>query len=307
MLPYTGYFCIMLAAGCWGLLGPLARFALEDGISPLEIAFWRCAIGGLFFFVHAAASGSLRILNAKDGVIFALFGAISVGGFFACYQYAVKTGGAALASVLLYTAPAWVAVFSRFLLGEYLGMAKIIAICMALVGVCCISVSGPGENNESAVLLIQGNLTAKLTLSSLTYGLLAGLLYSTHYIFAARYLQRYSAFALYCCIMLFGALALFPFIQYAHKSFFNWCILIVLGALCTYGAYWLYGEGLKRIAPTRAAILATFEPVIAVFAAWWIWGESFAALGWAGSVLIVGAVLCLVLIPGRDMQVRLKT
>ena len=120
MRPELGYVCILMAALCWGLLGPVSRFALEANLSPLEVAFWRCTIGGIFFFIHAAASNALKIQSIADGLSFALFGAFAVGGFFASYQYSVRTGGAAMASVLLYTAPAWVAIFSRVLLGEHL-------------------------------------------------------------------------------------------------------------------------------------------------------------------------------------------
>lgn len=303
MRPYIGYLCIFSAAFCWGLMGPVARFSFEANLSPLEVAFWRCVFGGFFFIIHGVVRHSLKLQRGKDGIAFALFGALAVGGFFASYQYSVKTGGAALASVLLYTAPAWVAVFSRIFLGEQLTKAKLLAICMALAGVCCISVSGGGNNSEALVAGLQGKLAGSINLSGLLFGLLAGLLYSTHYIFTTRFLKRYTAFTLYAYLMLFGALALFPFIRFMPKTLFDWCVLLFLGLVCTYGAYWFYCEGLKRLAPTRAAVLATLEPVTAILAAWWIWGESFAALGWMGSALVVGAVLCLILVPGRDKQI----
>ena len=307
MRSYTGYLCIFLAAACWGLIGPIARFAFESNITPLEVAFWRCAFGGIFFFIHAAATQALKVQKVDDLIVFALFGAISVGGFFASYQYAVKIGGAALASVLLYTAPAWVAIFSRFILGESLDKVKIIAVAMSLAGVFCISISGTGNSGETIAIRLQEGITARLNITGLIFGLLAGLLYSTHYIFTARFLKRYTAFTLYCYLMIFGSLVLLPFIEFMPKSLSDWCVLGFLGGICTYGAYCFYCEGLKRLAPTRAAVLATFEPVIAIFAAWWIWGESFAALGWAGAVLVIGAVVCLVLVPGRDKQLRLET
>jgi len=293
-----GYFCIFLATCCWGLLGPVSRFALESDISPMEVAFWRCAFGFLFFGIHAIARNATRIQTRRDGIIFALLGVFSVAGFFVSYQYAVKTGGAALASVLLYTAPAWVAFFSRFLLGEHLGKTKITAIAIALAGVYCISVSGGGGNGNTQE--IRSGFDAGINFPGVFFGLLAGLLYSTHYLFATHFLARYKAITLYGYLMLFGALALLPFIHFMPKAPSDWLALFFISAVSTYGAYCFYCEGLKRLAPTRAAVLATFEPVMATLAAWWIWGESFAASGWAGSALIVGAVLCLILAPGRD-------
>lgn len=301
MRPYLGYLFIFLAAFCWGLTGPVARFSFEANLSPLEVAFWRSAFGGLFFAMHATFRHSFKLHKAGDGFAFALFGAISLGGFFASYQYAIKTGGAALAAVLLYTAPAWVAVFSRFFFGESLTRVKLAAIVAALAGVLCISVSGAGEAGSGGPAL--SGFFENINMPGLLFGLLAGLLYSTHYIFAASYLKRYTTYTLYGYLMFFGALALLPFIDFMPKAPADWLVLLVLGFVCTYCAYWFYCEGLKRLVPTRAAVLATLEPVIATAAAWWLWDERFAGLGWAGAALIIGAVLCLVLAPGKETAV----
>ena len=291
MRSYTGYFCLLFAALCWGLIGPVARFALEDGLTPIETAFWRSFIGGAFCMAHALIARSAGLQSVRDGIAFAIFGSISLGGFFASYQYAVQTGGAALAAVLLYTAPAWVALFSRYIFKERLTGIKIAAIAVSLAGIACISLSGPGVAGSSS-----GGGTA-FSWVALGFGLLSGLLYSTHYIFSKNYIRRYSSFTLYGYCMLFGALALYPFVPFATKSATDWLVVFFLGLVCSYVAYWSYCEGLRRIAPTRAAVLATLEPVIAALAAWWIWDEAFTLLGWLGSVLILAAVLGLVLTP----------
>lgn len=302
MRHYIGYLCILMAAFCWGLTGPIARFALSDAITPLEVAFWRSAFGCLFFVLHATLRHSFKLRGVKDFFSFAVFGAIALGGFFASYQYAIQAGGAALAAVLLYTAPAWVAVSSRVFFGEKLSKAKLTAICLALTGVFCISISGYGNGATASVSSVEAENT--LHPAGIFFGLLAGFLYSTHYIFAAKFLQRYTTHTLYGYLMFFGSIALLPFIQFMPKSPSSWLVLLTLGFVCTYSAYWFYCEGLKRLAPTKAAILATFEPLIAIFAAWWIWGERFAVLGWAGSALVIGAVICLVLEPGREKQLQ---
>ena len=42
-----GYILILLAAVCWGLIGPVAKLAFREGVEPLEVAFWRAALGGV--------------------------------------------------------------------------------------------------------------------------------------------------------------------------------------------------------------------------------------------------------------------
>ena len=45
---------------------------------------------------------------------------------------------------------------------------------------------------------------------------------------------------------------------------------------------------------TKAVILATIEPMLATFAAWWLWGEFFSPVGWVGAALIMAAVFLII-------------
>lgn len=243
--------------------------------------------------LHAACAGALGIRDTHDLLFFAVFGACSLGGFFASNQYAIQTGGAALASVLLYTAPAWVAVFSRIFFHDGVTPLKAVAIIVSLAGVASISLAGSGP------AAAEGVEAAAHAGAGVFFGLLAGLLYATHYVFSKKYLSLYSACTLYGYCMLFGALSLFPFVTFSLKSGADWAVLFFLGLVSTYCAYLIYCEGLKRLDATRAAVLATLEPVVATLAAWRLWGEIFTAGGWIGAVLILSAVLILVLGPGE--------
>lgn len=298
MQVYPGYLFILLAAACWALLGPVARFSLNAGMAPLDVAFWRALFGGLFFLLHAlVARDSLRPHSRADALTFLLFGAFSIGGFFGSYLYAVRTGGAALASVLLYTAPAWVAVLSRIFLGERISAVKVGAIALSLAGVFCISFSSmaPAPGRAGIPGLLPG--AGGNALFGILFGLLAGFLYSTHYIVTTRQMKRYPPHILYAYALLAGALALLPFVEwnFSRITLTDWAVFFFLGFVSTYCAYQAYCAGLARLVPTRAAVLATLEPVLATAAAWWLWDERLALAGWFGAALILAAVLILVM------------
>jgi drug/metabolite transporter (DMT)-like permease len=53
----------------------------------------------------------------------------------------------------------------------------------------------------------------------------------------------------------------------------------------------LFAAGLKRLRPVEAAILATFEPVVAVALAAWVLGEGLRPLQWIGGGLVIAATL----------------
>ncbi len=287
---YAGYFFIFVAALCWGFLGILGRIAMESGIAPFDVAFWRALIGGGCLFLHALCLKQARVHSKKDFLHFCLFGVFSIASFFVAYQYAVREGGAALASVLLYTAPAWVAVFSRIFFGLRFTLVTGIAIVVALIGGMLISFSpaevvgmGGAENTEQET---------PLPVLGILFGLLSGFLYATHYVVTKKLLTRYSSFTLYGYATLVAALCLLPFTNIRlDLGLSAWLALFGTGFLSTYVAYWAYCEAIKRVHPTKVAVLATCEPVIATVAAWYIWGESFSIMGWFGAVLILSTVL----------------
>ncbi len=287
---YAGYLFIFIAATCWGFLGILGRIAMNEGPSPMDVAFWRALLGGILMLIHAAFKKDLRIHSRSDFIVFCLFGVFSIASFFVAYQYAVRDGGAPLAAVLLYTAPAWVAVFSRIFFGLRFTTVTLIAIGVALLGVILISVSGV-DVQDTVSADLSGNA---LPLMGIFFGLLSGFLYSTHYVVTKKYMVNYSPFTLYGYSSLVAALCIFPFAHVTlNVSMVAWAAIFGIAFISTYIAYWTYCEGIKRLNPTKAAVLATLEPVVATIAAWAIWGESFSGFGWLGALLIVLTVLIL--------------
>src|SRR5687768_3067911 len=126
---HLGYAYIIAAALLWATIGPAARFALRAGLDPLEISFWRAAIGGLLFALHAATRGQFRIAR-RDVPAVGGFALLGVTIFYWSYFRAVELGGAALAAILLYTAPAWVALAAALWLGERLTVRKSVAVVL---------------------------------------------------------------------------------------------------------------------------------------------------------------------------------
>ena len=278
-----GYAYIIAAALLWATIGPAARFALRAGVQPLEISFWRAAIGGLLFVLHAAVRGRLRIAR-RDLPAVGGFALLGVTIFYWSYFRAVQLGGAALAAILLYTAPAWVALAAALWLGERLTMRKSLAIALTLTGIALVALgsgsSGLGNASHSATRA-----------TALAWGLLAGLAYAAYYLFGKRYFARYEASTLFAYALPLGAALLLPAVTFAPKSTEDWLVLLFLGVVPTYGAYLFYSVGLARVEATRAATVATLEPVAAAALAYAVWGETLRGLGYVGAALVVAGVL----------------
>lgn len=220
-----------------------------------------------------------------------LFGLVGVSLFYSAYQFAVEAGGAALASVLLYTAPAWVAVMGVAFLGERLTGFKTAAVALTLLGVAGIAFSGDGR--------------VRLTWGAMGWGLASGLSYALYYPFGKRYFDEYAPATIFAYALPVGALGMWPLVSLSSKSGAAWGALIFIGFVSTYGAYLAYGTGLKRLEASRASIVATLEPVVAAGVAHWWWGERFGAWGYAGAGLVIAAAVLTTADPVSDTDSQL--
>jgi DME family drug/metabolite transporter len=271
-----GYLYLFLAAFLWGLIGPVSRLAFQEGLSPLLVAFFRAVIAWAFFALHALLLRQVR-LHPKDLPALLLFGLVGVSLFYGSYQLAVGYGGAALASVLLYTAPAFVALLSRLVLKEALDPLGLLAVALTLLGVGLMGLGGGSQ--------------VKALLPALFFGLLSGFTYALYYIFGKLYLPRYATPTLFLYALPVGALGLFPFVELVPLSSQALLALLFLGSISTYGAYLAYYAGLRRLPATRASVLATLEPVVANLFAFLLFREILSPLGYLGAGLILLAVL----------------
>lgn len=282
-----GYLYIFAAAALWGLIGPFARLAFQEGLAPLEVAFWRAVLAWLCFGPQAVLQRRVKVAPA-DLPALALFSLTGIFLFYGSYQLAVQQGGAALAAVLLYTAPAWVALMAGLFFKERMTPVKWTALALTLAGVSLVSL-GSG----ASIAADSGRMA-----SAVTFGLVAGFCYSLYYIFGKYFGGKYPAETVFFYILPMGAACLAPWCDFAPKSWTAWWALLWVAVLSTYGAYHCYYAGLKHLEAGRASIAATLEPVVAAVVAFVWWGEVFAPAGYIGSVLILAAVILMVREPG---------
>jgi len=271
-----GYGFVLLAAICWGIIGPAAKIAFAEGVTPMEAAFWRTTLAWLLFAPQALITGRHRMAR-RDLPWVLLFGVAGVAGLHGFYVVAVKHGGAALSAVLLYTAPAWVALMSWAVLGETMTRVKLVAVAMTMAGVVMVSF---GQDSGVTV-----------TAAAVIFGLLSGFSYALYYVFGKRFLGRYDTPTLFLYALPAGALALLPFTDFSAPTAKGFAACASLAVISTFVAVTVYYMGLRLLEATRAAVVATLEPVVAAVLAYFMFGEVFGVLGYLGSATILAAVL----------------
>jgi len=272
----VAYLWILTAATLWGCLGILGKSAQNAGISALEVAFWRACLGGMLYLIHSALIRA-QLPRGRDLLVTALFGVLGVSVFYSSYQLAVRSGGASLASVLLYTAPALVALGSSVFFREKLGIKGGLLVGLTVLGVALISLGGG-----------KGVLVGP---ASLGWGLLSAATYALYYFYGKIYFDKYAIPALYAVALPIGALGLLPFVSFGHKSLEAWTSISLMASASTYLAYLAYSAGLRRLAATKASVTASLEPVVAAALAALFFGEQFSSLAIVGGLLVLGAVV----------------
>ncbi len=276
---FTGYLFIITAATCWGLIGIFSSFAFSQGIGPMEVAFWRAGLTWLLFGTQAIIKKETR-MDKKDVPLFFIFGILGISLFYISYQFAVKTAGAAFASVLLYTAPAWVVACSYFIYKEKLTLLKTLAVVLVILGVFLISKTGGNTQDSSPIGWI-----------AILSGLTAGFSYSLYYTIGKYFSARYSSANIFLWVLPIGALGILPFVTFSYKSPVAWAAIVAMAFISTFLANYCYYQGLKYLEAGRASIVATCEPVVAAITAYVFLGEYFTIMGYIGAGLILVAVI----------------
>lgn len=288
---------MLLAATLWGTLGTLYRWATEGfGLTPLTVVFWRAGLAALLLGVSLAgirpATGKgFGLLKAGRGdfPLFAAFGLLGVTAFYLLYIYAVVLVGVAVAVVLLYTAPVFVAVMAWRWLGEGFGTRKVVALILTFVGCALVArVYDPSAIRVNAVGILCG-LGSAFTYA--LYSILGKLsLGRGHHIATMSfYVYGIGALGLLAVALVVGPGQLVSM----GGDLSVWAVLLVVALAQTIGALWAYVSGLRYLEAGIASILATFEPVVAALLAFFVLHERVEPPQVVGGALILSAVVML--------------
>lgn len=293
-----GYLYVLAAAVLWGTLGIWARLAYEGNARPNDVVFFRALIAFLVALWAVRGKGDLLRAARSRALLLAAYGTVSVGLFYLSYFWAVRLLPVAVAAVLLYTAPVFVALMARLFLGEALTAPRLVALVVALAGVALISGLGGGTGAAAGPGADGGGGPAPAVPPlGLLAGLLAGFTYATYTIFGKIAVRDLDPDAVVVYTLGVGSAILFLALPPQRLLALDlapavWAVLVVVGVGPTYLAYRLYTHGLRLIPASTAAIVAMVEPVVAAVLGWLLLREALTASQVAGGLLVLlGAVL----------------
>lgn len=291
-------FFVLLAGTLWGCIGIFVRRYNEIGLSSMQTVAVRMVIAAVLFSLFVLIyKRSLFIIRLKDIWIFIGSGVISVGLFTYCYFSSIELSSLSVAAVLLYTAPAFVMLFSLIFFKEKMTIPKAISLVLAVLG--CAMTTG----------VIGGALN--VTLAGFLFGLGSGVCYALYSIFSRFALNRgYEPFTITLYTFLFSAIFCLcvtdirPVVKVVFADWGSAGYALLFALVSCVLPYVFYTLGLKYIRSSTASIIATVEPVVATIIGAVVFSEPLnVPFGYLGVALVfLSVVLINIKIPTKTKQ-----
>jgi len=295
--PTRGYLIAFVATVTWSSTGIFIGYlTTRFHMPPLVLGFWRVLIeAGVLFGVLALVARPQLHLGRRNVLFFVLYGFV-LSVLHALWTVSVTLNGAAVATVLVHSSPAFTALIGWRWLDERLDALRIGAVVLSVVG--CVFVSGAHDRaawqaNPAGIVIGLANGVAFAAYSLLGKGSSrrgvnpwTATLYS--FTLGAAFLllvQRPDTF-----LWLSRSLTVGP--GGWHEAALGWGILVLLAIGPTLGGYGLYTVSLTHLPATTANLIATLEPVLTTGLAFCLLGERLTIpqlLG--GSLIMIGVVL----------------
>lgn len=278
------YVFIIIAAVLWGMIGLFIKQLYQYGLEPLQVVSLRaiCAAALLIIFL-LITNKKLLVIKLADVKYFIGTGLLSFAFFNWCLFVAIKMTSLSVATILMYTAPAFVILFSTILFKEKLNSTKVISLVLTFAG--CVLVTGYLQGTEHRVSTV-----------GILAGLGSGLGYALYSIFGKYALEKYDPMTIPAYTFIIAAIGLIPLTNFKeiavslsniHVIFY----VIALGLFSTVLPFIFYTKGLSKLESSKASLIATLEPVVASIIGFAVFKEQVTFYKILGILLIITALI----------------
>jgi drug/metabolite transporter (DMT)-like permease len=261
----------------WGLPYLFIKIAVDGGMTPLDLAWLRVALGALVLVAIAWRAGTLPSLRGR-GPWLAAFALAEIAVPFPMLAAGEKHVASATAAIVIASVPLIIALLSlRFEPGDRLGGRGVLGLLVGFAGVGALV--GVDLSGDSGELLGVGAVVV------------AAVGYSIGPLVLNRKLADLDPIATMAACLTIATAVLTPFalldLPAAAPSAGAFASVAVLGLFCTAMALVLMAVLIEAAGPTRGSIVTYINPVIALALGVVFLGEEPGAGALVGLVLIL--------------------
>lgn len=292
-LPLRGYLLVIVAATLWAVSGSSGKFLFRQGMSPQDLVQIRVTVAAAAVFLWFLVKDRSRLrIELKDIPYFIILGTTGMAMVQFTYFYTISKIPVAVAILLEYLAPSFIAIYSIVVLREKPSGATLAAVAGATIG-CYLAV---GAYNFDIV---------SLNWQGIAVGILSGVCFAWYTIMCEYGMRKYNPWTVLFYALLLSTImwnVVFTPLKGFRQSFglFEWGLVAYISLFGTAIPFGLYTAGINYIRSTRASITATLEPILAGCIAFAFLGESLQVPQMAGGALVIASVVMLQLKRERD-------
>jgi drug/metabolite transporter (DMT)-like permease len=289
-----GYLTAIIGIIIWSTTPVFISHLIVNYKMPaLLLAFWRdllvcVALIPALFLIRR----SLLHIHVSQIKFYTFYGLI-LSLVHSMFVLSVKANGAAVATVLIYTSGGFTTILAWWFFRETLGLPKIVAIILSLIG--CVMVSNAYTQE-----------VWKLNPLGVSTGILSGLLFAGYNLLCKEAARRktnpwtailYSFAFSSIFLMIFNLFSILPDAAGLFKRLLpnlpvnGWLVLIVLAFVPTVLGFGLYNTSMNYLPASIVSLLATSEPAMTAVEAYIFLDERMTNVQIVGGLIILSAVL----------------
>lgn len=282
----------MLASCAFAFSGPLARSAMDAGLSPQQVASARICLAAVLLLVGALlVRPSTLKLRRRDVPLLLAYGVFGVAVVQLLYFVAVSRLPVGVAMLLEYTSPVLVTLWVRFVRHTVLPRAAWYGVVLAMVGLIMVAQVWQG---------------ASLNVVGVVAALAAAACSAAYYLLGERGVSATDPIGLGTWGLVVGSVVILgvsrpweiPGRLLAAPARFGalhapvWALLVGMAVVATVLAYVASLAALRHLPPSVVSVVALLEPVVAIVLAWALLGQELSVTQIVGGVVLLsGAML----------------
>lgn len=295
---FKGTLFTVIAGIAWGLSGTSGQYLMAHGISALVLTNIRLIVAGLLLVLLSYIKSKeqfLAFLRDKSSLFSLLL--FSLFGLFLnqlAYLSAIHETNAGTATVLQYVCPVGILAFTCIKDKVAPTIAEIISMILAIGGTFLIATHGQLDQ-------------LSMTPAGLFWGLFSALTYALYIILPIKLIQKWGSILVIGVGMAISGFVAVPFtgiigarIPMSFDIFLAFAGIILIGTVFAYTAFL---KGVSMVGPVKSSLLASIEPISAVFFAFMIMGDIFYPVDFLGMAMILLAVTIISL---KDLMLEKK-
>ena len=293
-----GTLFTVIAGIAWGLSGTSGQYLMVHGISALVLTNIRLIVAGLLLVLLSYIKSKeqfLAFLKDKSSLFSLLL--FSLFGLFLnqlAYLSAIQETNAGTATVLQYVCPVGILAYTCIKDKVAPTIAEILSMILAIGGTFLIATHGQMDQ-------------LSMTPAGLFWGLFSALTYALYIILPIKLIQKWGSILVIGVGMAISGFVAVPFTGIIGASllmsfdiFLAFAGIILIGTVFAYTAFL---KGASLVGPVKSSLLASIEPISAVFFAFIIMRDIFYPVDFLGMAMILLAVTIISL---KDLMLEKK-